>query len=140
MVGKMNFTSRIMALSGAAAAVTAGASAQEAAQKPNVVYIMCDDMGDGFDGLSFLAELKGEELAKHDHLYWEFHETDQIGVRRGDWKLVVKSGKPELYNLADDIHENHNIAAEHPEIVKELVDIVRMEHRNSELFPITLPY
>lgn len=96
--------------------------------------------GDGFDGLSFLPELKGEEQAKHDHLYWEFHETDQIGVRRGDWKLVVKKGKPELYNLADDIHEDKNVAAEHPEIVKELVDIVRLEHRDSELFPITLPY
>lgn len=95
--------------------------------------------GDGFDGLSFLPELKGEEQPEHDHLYWEFHETDQIGVRRGDWKLVVKSGKPELYNLAADIHEDNNIAAEHPEIVAQLVDIVRAEHRDSNLFPITLP-
>ena len=36
----------------------------------------------------------------------------QIGVRMGDWKMVVKKGKPFLYNLATDIHEDHDIAAE----------------------------
>ncbi len=102
-------------------------------------HINPDLRGDGFDGISFLPELRGEKQPAHDHLYWEFAETNQIGVRQGDWKLVVKKGKPELYNLADDIHEDHDVAAQHPDIVERLVNVARSEHRDSPLFPVTLP-
>lgn len=102
-------------------------------------YINPDLDGDCFDGISFLPELRGEEQPVHDHLYWEFAETDQIGVRCGDWKLVVKHGRPELYNLAEDIHEDHDIAASHPDIVDQLVSVARAEHRDSRLFPVTVP-
>ena len=78
-------------------------------------------------------------LVHHDYLYWEFHETDQIGVRKGDWKLVVVKGEPRLYNLASDIHEDHNVAAEHPKILTELLAAIRKEHRDSKDFEITLP-
>ncbi len=65
---------------------------------------------DYFDGISFAPTLLGQEgQKKHDFLYWEFDETDQIGVRMGDWKMVVKKGTPFLYNLATDIHEDHDI-------------------------------
>ena len=75
--------------------------------------------GDCFDGISFAPTLLGqdERQAKHDFLYWEFHETDQIGLRMGDWKLVVVRGVPRLYDLATDIHEDHDVAAQHPDIV-----------------------
>ncbi len=98
--------------------------------------------GDGYDGLSIAPTLLGDTTAqqKHDHLYWEFHETDQIAVRRGDWKLVVVKGKPHLYNLAADIHEDHDMAEREPAIVKQLVDIIRQEHTDSPLFSVTLPY
>ena len=94
----------------------------------------------GFDGISFAPTLLGSgDQAQHDHLYWEFHETDQIGVRKGDWKLIVKSGKPELYNLAEDIHEDNDVSAAHPELVEEMVEIIRKEHTDNPYFPITLP-
>lgn len=104
-------------------------------------YLNKELPNDCFDGLSFLPTLVGEteQQAKHDFLYWEFHETDQIGVRQGDWKMVVVKGTPRLYNLAEDIHEDHDIAASHPEKVKELVGIVMQEHRQNDLFPVTLP-
>ena len=93
-----------------------------------------------FDGISFLPELAGRGTQpKHDFLYWEFNETDQIGVRQGDWKLIVKRGNPELYNLADDIHEDHDVAAAHPEIVDRLVKIVRREHTPNPHFSVTIP-
>ena len=57
----------------------------------------------------------------------------------GDWKLVVKGGKPFLYNLANDIHEDTDLAAQHPDIVKRMKNIIRREHRPSEYFKITLP-
>lgn len=97
--------------------------------------------GDCFDGISFVPTLLGkdEQQQKHDFLYWEFHETDQIGVRMGDWKMVVVKGVPHLYDLSEDIHEDHDIAAQHPDIVKQMKEIIRQEHRPSELFPVTLP-
>ena len=96
---------------------------------------------DYFDGLSFAPTLLGNDAQqpRHDHLYWEFAETDQIGVRKGDWKLIVKHGIPELYNLATDLHEDHDVAASHPDIVNDLIAIIHREHTPSPHFPVTLP-
>ena len=97
--------------------------------------------GDGFDGISIAPTLLGKDAEQkhHEYLYWEFHETDQIGVRKGDWKLVVVKGEPRLYNLGTDLHEDHNVAAEHPEILAELLNAIKKEHRDNPDFPITLP-
>ena len=97
--------------------------------------------GDCFDGISFAPTLMGndEMQEKHDYLYWEFHETDQIAVRMGDWKLVVKKGIPHLYDLSSDIHEDKDISADHPDIVQKMVDIIKKEHRDNEYSKITLP-
>ena len=96
---------------------------------------------DHFDGISFLPTLRGKakKQVQHDHLYWEFDETNQIAVRRGDWKLIVKSGKCELYDLSTDIHEDHNVAAQHPDKVRKMVDIVKAEHTDNPYFKVTLP-
>ena len=37
-----------------------------------------------------------------------------------DWKLIVKKGKPFLYNLKTDIHEDNDVALQHPDIVEKL--------------------
>lgn len=97
---------------------------------------------DCFDGISFAPTLTGRDTVQqpHDFLYWEFHETDQIGVRMGDWKLVVKKGIPHLYDLANDLHEDHDIAQKHPEIVQQMKEIIRQEHRLNPLFQVTLPF
>lgn len=97
--------------------------------------------GDCFDGISFAPTLVGndEMQEKHEYLYWEFHETDQIAVRMDDWKLVVKRGKPYLYDLSCDIHEDNDIAASYPDVVDRMLDIIKKEHRESEYFKITLP-
>jgi len=95
---------------------------------------------DCFDGISFAPTLTGkEQKARHPHLYWEFHETDQMAVRKGDWKLIVFQGQPKLFNLATDIHEDNDVSPQHPEIVKELTDIIKQEHTESDLFKVTLP-
>lgn len=99
---------------------------------------------DCFDGISFAPTLLGNhrKQQQHDFLYWEFHETNQIGVRRGDWKLYVEKGKCRLYNLATDVHEDHDVATEHPDIVRELKQIVAEQHTPSEIDmfnTVTLP-
>jgi len=96
-----------------------------------------------FDGISFCPTMLGKahKQQKHDFLYWEMSDggTQVIGVRQGDWKLVVSQGKSFLYNLKTDIHEDHDLKAEYPDKLAELIDIVHREHTDSPLFPITLP-
>jgi arylsulfatase len=58
----------------------------------------------------------------------------------GDWKMVVINGVPHLYNLSEDIHEDTDVAALNPGIVKEMIGIIRDNHTESPLFPVTLPY
>lgn len=96
---------------------------------------------DCFDGISFAPTLLGEDdrQAHHDFLYWEFHETDQMAVRQGDWKLYVDHGQCHLYNLADDIHEDNDLSADHPAVVDGLKAILLSEHRESPIFKVTLP-
>ena len=95
---------------------------------------------DYFDGISIYPTLTGEgKQEEHSHLYWEFHETDMMGVRMGNWKLVVKSGTPRLYDLSTDLHEDNNVAAKHPDIVRQMVDYIYEDHTESSLFKVTLP-
>ncbi|OWK46494.1 sulfatase family protein [Fimbriiglobus ruber] len=52
-----------------------------------------------------------------------------LAIRKGPWKLIPETGKkvkggPELYNLADDIGETKNLAAENPDRVKELTALL----------------
>lgn len=95
---------------------------------------------DYFDGISFLPTLLGKGDQKtHEFLYWEFSETNQIGVRLGDWKMVVKKGIPSLYNLATDIHEDHDVSAEHADIVSQMKKIIQEQHKPSPYFVVTLP-
>ena len=95
---------------------------------------------DYFDGLSFAPTLTGNgEQKKHDFLYWEFHESNMMAVRIDDWKLVVKDGNCSLYNLSTDLHEDNDIASQHPDIVKNMKDIISREHTHSSLFQVTLP-
>lgn len=93
------------------------------------------------DGISFLPTLLGKKGQKeHDYLYWEFHEQKgKQAVRQGRWKAIrlnVGTDTPvtELYDLETDIHEDHNVAAEHPEIVRRLEQLIDKSHTESDLF------
>ncbi len=96
------------------------------------------------DGISFLPTLLGKGAQKqHDYLYWEFHEDGgRQAVRAGKWKAVrqkVKTdpnGPIELYDLAKDPEEKHNIAAENPSIVKLMDQRMKESHVESPIFPL----
>ena len=94
-----------------------------------------------YDGISFCETQTGndEEQEKHEFLYWEFHETNMMALRMGDWKLVVKGGTPHLYDLSNDIHEDKDVAGQHPELVAKMVKIIHREHTDSPMFKVTLP-
>ena len=100
-----------------------------------------DKNKDHFDGISFAPTLLGNDKKQKEHefLYWEFHETDQMAVRMGDWKLIIKKGIPSLYNLKEDLHEDHDVASQNPSIVKKMLEVIQREHQPSDLFKVTLP-
>lgn len=86
------------------------------------------------DGISFLAELKGEPQTPRPHLYWEFPAYGgQQAVRKGRWKAIRKEMQKgnldlELYDLTEDPREEHNVAALHPQVVAEMETIMTQEH------------
>ncbi len=96
------------------------------------------------DGISYLPTLRGQEnQSEHDYLYWEFYEQGgKQAVRHGIWKAIrfdvqTEPSRPlELYNLADDLSETRNVAAEQPEVVARLRQIMREAHIDNERFQI----
>ena len=71
------------------------------------------------EGVSLRPAFAGEPLRRERSLYWE-HEGNRA-IRAGDWKLVAKENEPwELYNIADDRSELHNLASSQPDRVKAL--------------------
>lgn len=104
------------------------------------IYASPNKEVDYFDGVSFARTLLGKRGQKsHEFLYWEFEETDQVAVRQGNWKMISKRGVPHLYNLANDLHEDNDLAAQHPDIVRRLVEIAHSQHIESEHFKVTMP-
>ena len=108
---------------------------------PTVAEITGTSIPENIDGISFLPTLLGEKQKPHEYLYWEFHERGgRKALRKGDWKLVSYNVKKpekttvELYNLIDDIGEENNVAANHPELVKELMDLLNSARTESEVF------
>jgi arylsulfatase A-like enzyme len=80
------------------------------------------------DGISFIRLLKGKTKPLHDALFWHFPHYGTLGsgpcssVRVGDWKLIewLEDDSAELFNLATDLSEKNDVAAQHPEIVRQL--------------------
>jgi hypothetical protein len=70
----------------------------------------------GVDSFSFLSLLKGAEKPTRESAV-SCAASGVPGFRSGDWKLVLNA-KPELYNLAKDIGEATELAAQEPERVK----------------------
>jgi len=79
------------------------------------------------DGLSIVPTLhQSGNQSQHEALYWEFHGRNWGGaqaVRLGDWKAVRHGGRDnadapiQLYNLATDLAEANDVAADHPDVI-----------------------
>ena len=88
------------------------------------------------EGMSLLAEIRGEKENADRELFWE-HEGNRC-VRKGDWKLISRYEKDyeyferwqfpikprtlewELYNVKEDRWELNEVSAEHTQLVEEM--------------------
>jgi len=71
------------------------------------------------EGVSLLPALAGKSFERAQPIFWE-HEGNKA-VRAGQWKLVAKNkGVWELYNIAADRPEQHDLAGKESERVNEL--------------------
>ena len=88
----------------------------------------------GIDGISVLPTLLGAGGQQaHPFLFWEFHESSagpgeqpaRHAVRQGSWKLIEKAdGSRELYDLAQDLGEQHNVIGQQPKLASALQGII----------------
>ena len=93
-------------------------------------------------GISFAPTLTGKgNQEHHEYLYWEFYEQGgKQAVRKGDWKAVRlnRHRSPdapwEIYNLAKDPGEHHNVAAAHPELQAEFTRLKNRARTENEFF------
>lgn len=93
------------------------------------------------DGADVMALLCGDDVSSPRSDFYYYKWTHLHGVRNGDWKLVLeRTARPKdlgwynrlqeaveettLYNLKNDISETTNVAADHPQVVARLMEIV----------------
>ncbi|WP_235951537.1 sulfatase-like hydrolase/transferase [Crateriforma spongiae] len=75
---------------------------------------------DGLDGVNLLPYLQGKKQGRpHQTLYWK--KETRGTIRDGDWKLMRFPDRPaQLFDLANDPGEQNDLAAKHPDKVREL--------------------
>lgn len=86
---------------------------------PTVAEVVGVEPAPGIDGVSILPTLLGREHNPPDRfLYWGGTPGNAEAVRWGKWKAVREGpDKPlELFNLETDIGEEHDVAADNPEV------------------------
>ena len=93
------------------------------------------------DGVSVVPTLLGKRQNLKDRfLYWEIPSGGTLSqaVRWRNWKAVRRAlGKPlELYNLSNDIGENHNVAAQHLQVIAKIEAYLKTAHTESPNWPI----
>jgi arylsulfatase A-like enzyme len=89
------------------------------------------------DGIDVSQAWRGRPLANRGAVFWEYGRNDEffrfgpdrspnLAVRQGNWKLLVNAdgSRTELYDLATDVKESKNLAAEKPNLAKQLTKLV----------------
>jgi arylsulfatase A-like enzyme len=101
----------------------------------------------GLDGVSLWPLLTGGTPPVRERpMVWIFPEYGgQVAVRLGDFKVIrqrLKTKEPgpwEVYHLATDRAEQHNLAEQHPELIARALEVLRRETGDNPVFPVPIP-
>ena len=74
------------------------------------------------DGTSMKDLLLGGSKFPDRKLFFGYEPKLGTAMRDGDWKMIVKGEKRELYNLADDIGERSNLVEKFPERAESMAE------------------
>jgi arylsulfatase len=87
------------------------------------------------EGKSLVPAFLGKPLDR-EAIYWE-HEGNRA-IRSGDYKLVAKgkNGKWELYNIATDRSEQHDLADQKPDLAIKLADLWQAYAERAKVLPL----
>lgn len=93
------------------------------------------------DGISMLPTLLGkpEQQKQHEYLYWEIPLSDgRVAIRKGNWKAIryeatKGTSKLKLFDLDNDLGETRNVAAQHPDVVAELNELINQVRNQSPI-------
>ncbi|MDD2298876.1 MAG: arylsulfatase [Fermentimonas sp.] len=94
------------------------------------------------NGVSILPTLLGNDGQKErDYFYFEFQESGgRQAIIKEDWKLlhldIRNGGIYELYNIASDPSENHNLITLYPEKAEELKEIMKNARTDDPNWPL----
>jgi arylsulfatase A-like enzyme len=101
---------------------------------------------EGLDGGSLAGALRGGPVAETRSRYRELTERQWQAVTDGRWKAIRKRGggkkaasqkvATELYDLRADPSEKTNVAAKHPDVVKNLEAVMDREHVPDPAWPM----
>lgn len=131
--------------------IKAGTTSELVSATIDMMPTFCDllklSVPENVDGLSLLPTLLGQNARQkqHEYLYFEYPEYGgQQAVRWGNWKAIrlgILKGpfKTQLFDLSKDIQEQNNVAAQHPEIVKRMEDIMKKEHHTPDIKRFLMP-
>lgn len=102
--------------------------------------------GQAIDGDSFVEIISGETTETDRTLYWHYpvyhHDRPAGAIRQGKWKMIeyLDTQEVELYDLNEDIGENHNLADQHLDKRKELGELLANWRKEiSAQMPVTNP-
>ena len=70
------------------------------------------------DGFNMLPVLTGERISQRQELFWLLRENK--AARVGNWKWVESQSGGGLFNLSNDIGEQHDLSDEKPKVLKEI--------------------
>jgi arylsulfatase A-like enzyme len=96
----------------------------------------------GIDGVDFSPALRGNDQPGllDRFMYWEYDKNglQKQAARWRTWKAVkAPYTKPiELYDLANDLREEHNVAAAHADVVERFNMYFRTARTNSPDWPV----
>jgi arylsulfatase len=89
---------------------------------PTLLQAAGDDgqFAESYPGTSMLSAWRGSEAENEHTLFWE--HLGNCAARAGGWKIVrLADGDWELYDIERDRAEENDLAAAHPDIVRDLV-------------------